>query len=388
MTPMTRPQAALVDAGVVALALLDSWLRAVDEGGGLFVSLVAALALAFRRRWPFLVFALTLPALYTAHVLIAPLVALYTVAATSHARRPVLACAVITALGDFHPWDYLPWPPNDPDLTEPFSELAGVILLGLIDTAVYASAPVALGFLVQTRRELSARFAELTAGREREKRLASETVLAQERARLAREMHDVVSHQVSLIAVQAGALRVTTHDEGVRETADAIRKLSVQTLDELRQMVGVLRAAGGHVPELAPQPRLGDIPRLVHGSGHNARVLLDGVSGRSWPDAVERAAYRTVQEALTNISKHAPGAPVTVQIAPWGTGLCVAIRNGPSTAAPPATDLPGGGHGLIGLRERAELLGGVLRAAPTNDGGFLVEAVFPNGSGPEQRRQN
>ncbi len=385
---MTRPRAAFLDAGVVALALLDSWLRAVDEGSGLFVSLVAALALAFRRRWPFLVFALTLPALYTAHVLIAPLAALYTVAATSPARRPVLVCAVITALGDFRPWDYLPWPPTDPDLAEPFSELLGGVLLGLIDTAVYTSAPVALGFLVQTRRELSARFAELTAGREREKRLVSETVLAQERARLAREMHDVVSHQVSLITVQAGALRVTTHDEGVRETADAIRKLSVQTLDELRQMVGVLRAAGGHVPELAPQPRLGDIPRLVHGSGHNARVLLDGVSGRSWPDAVERAAYRTVQEALTNISKHAPGAPVTVQIAPWGTGLCVAIRNGPSTAAPPATDLPGGGHGLIGLRERAELLGGVLRAAPTNDGGFLVEAVFPNGSGPEQRRQN
>jgi signal transduction histidine kinase len=375
---VTRPRAVLVDAGMVALALADSWFRAVDEGSGLVVSLVAALALAFRRRWPFLVFALTLPALYTAHVLIAPLAALYTVAAMSRARRPVLVCAVITGLGDF-----LPWPPTDHDLAELFSNP-----LGLIDTAVYASAPVALGILVQTQRELSDRLAELTAGREREKRLVSETVLAQERARLAREMHDVVSHQVSLIAVQAGALRVTTHDGRVRETADAIRKLSVQTLEELRQMVGVLRAAGGHVPELAPQPRLGDITRLVQESGHNASVLLDGISGRSWPDPVERAAYRTVQEALTNVSKYAPGAPVTVQITPWGAGLCVAIRNGPSTGAPPATDLPGGGHGLIGLRERAELLGGVLRAAPTDDGGFLVEAVFPNGSGPEHRRPN
>jgi signal transduction histidine kinase len=208
-------------------------------------------------------------------------------------------------------------------------------------------------------------------------------VLAQERARLAREMHDVVSHQVSLIAVQAGALRITTHDAAVRETADAIRNLSVQTLDELRQMVAVLRADGGHVPELAPQPRLSDIDRLVHGSGQAVRVVLDGVGDRSWPDPIERAAYRTVQEALTNISKHAPGAAATVQIAPWGSGLSVAVRNGPSRDAPSATDLPGGGHGLIGLRERAELLGGGVSAAATPDGGFLVEALLPNDRAPE-----
>jgi signal transduction histidine kinase len=370
---------ALVDAGLVVLALLDAWLRAAHEGSGLFVSLLAALALTFRRRWPFVVFALTLPALLTADVLIAPLGALYTVAATCRSRRTVLVCAVLAGLAEFLPWPLTGAHPEE-HLGESFGDL-----VWLIFAAVYAAAPVALGILVQTRQELCDRLADLTAGRERERELVTRTVLAQERARLAREMHDVVSHQVSLIAVQAGALRITAHDEGVRETADAIRHLSVQTLDELRQMVGVLRADGGHVPELAPQPRLSDISSLVRGSGQDVRVVFDGVSDRSWPDPIERAAYRTVQEALTNIGKHAPGAAATVEIARWRTGLSVAVRNGPSVATPSATDLPGGGHGLVGLRERAELLGGGVRAAATADGGFLVEALLPNGRGPEQR---
>jgi signal transduction histidine kinase len=441
---VTRPRAALVDAGVVTLALLDSWLRAVDEESGLVVSLVAALALAFRRRWPLLVFALTLPALYTAHVLIAPLAALYTVAATSPARRPVLACAVITGLGDFRPWDYLPGPSTDPNLAEPFTELLADVLLGLIDTAVYTSAPVALGILVQTRRELSDRFAELTAGREREKRLVSETVLAQERARLAREMHDVVAHQVSLISLQAGAVQISSADPNSREVARTIRELSVRTLDELRHMVGILRAAGGDLDELTPQPRLADLPRLIElsaldvtyeirhtagghpvqggtryaeGSGDgdgdeygNDRVgnggnrssgssngigsrAVDGgtgyggeaaaqerFGGRS--EAVERAAFRVVQEALTNVRKHAPGARVRVRVSETGHPegvrvLSVEVRNGPPDATAQAPGLPGGGHGLIGLRERAQLLGGTLDARPTDDGGFMVCAELP-----------
>jgi signal transduction histidine kinase len=366
---MTHRREVLVDAGVVALALLDAWLRATREGSGLVISLVAAAALVVRRRWPVPVFVLTLPALFGADVLIAPLAALYTVAATSRSHRTVLVCAVIAGVGKF-----IPWPPTAEDL-----HLRRTDLIGLIFATVYAAAPVALGYLVQTRRELSARLAELTARREREQHLVAETILAQERARLAREMHDVVSHQVSLIGVQAGALQVTTRDEQVRETAGVIRSLAVQTLHELRQMVAVLRAAGGHVPQLAPQPRLSDIPCLVQSSGQNARVLLDGVRGRRWPDPIERAAYRTVQEALTNIRKHAPGAPVSVEVAPHGGGLRVTVHNGPSPAPPPATELPGGGHGLLGLRERAELLGGDLHAAPTGDGGFLVQAIYPNG---------
>ena len=230
--------------------------------------------------------------------------------------------------------------------------------------------------MAQTRQELRDRLTELTTGRDREQRLLADRVLAQERARLAREMHDVVSHKVSLIAVQAGALRVTTGEDAARDAARTIRELSVATLTELRHMVGVLRTPGGPALDLAPQPQLADIPTLVAGSGHQARVDLDGAATGGWPDAIQRAAYRTVQEALTNITKHAPGARVTVQVTPWQMGLRVAVRNGPPPGQP-TPGLPGGGHGLIGLRERAELLGGTLRAEATPDGGYLVEATFP-----------
>jgi signal transduction histidine kinase len=358
----------LVDGCVLALAVTDAWLRAEHEQSALVVSLVAALALTLRRWRPLWAFALTLPALFSADILIAPSVALYTVAAGSRARRPVLLCAAVATLGYF-----VPWPPTHFHL----DELSGNFV-DFIDAAAYAGASVALGILVQTRRELSRHIAELAAGRERERQLEAESLLAQERARLSREMHDVVSHQVSLIAVQAGALRVTARDQDVRETADVIRRLSVRTLEELRQVVGVLRAAGGMAPQLEARSRLPDIARLVQAIGPHAQLQLDDIDGRRWPDSIEYAAFRTVQEALTNVTKHSPDAAVTVHVTPCQAGLRVAIRNEPSTASRPASDLPGGRHGLVGLRERAELLGGVCRAEPTEDGGFLVEAVFPH----------
>lgn len=375
MTVDQRTRAVLVDAGLVGLALLDAWLsNAYATRSALSLSVAAALALVVRRRHPVAVFALTVPALFSGYVLVAPLTALYTVAAVIRNRWPIAICGVLAGLGYL-----LPWPFDDADVIALFNDL-----LGLIYAAVFAGAPVALGLLARTRRELSDRFDELTAGRERERELLSRTVLAEERTRLAREMHDVVSHQVSLIAVQAGALSTTTADGQVREAADTIRRLSVQTLTELRQMVGVLRSSAGQAPELAPQPRISDIPRLIRDSGQDAGFDFGRTAGQRWPDAVERAAYRTVQEALTNAGKHAPGAPVTVTIAPAGTALRVLVRNDAPPGARPSSGTSGGGHGLVGLRERAEQLGGRFRAERTADGGFTVEAVFPGepGSGP------
>lgn len=366
-----RLRSVAVDAGLVALALLDAALNASTEDASraaLGTSVLAALALAVRRRWPYATFALNLPGLLIADVLIAPLVALYTLAATSRDRRPVFACAVIAGLADFTPW---PVSASDFHWNQRFGNL-----LYLIYAAAYVGAPVALGLLVQTRQELHDRLTELTESRDREQRLLADGVLARERARLAREMHDVVSHWVSLIAVQAGALRVTTRDETVRESASTIRELSVRTLEELRHMVGVLRTAGGPAPELVPQPGLGDITALVQGSGQDASVDLGGAATGAWSDAMERAAYRTVQEALTNITKHAPGALAIVQVVPWERGLRVSVRNGPPPGGP-TTALPAGRHGLIGLRERAELLGGTLCAGPTSDGGFVLEVTLP-----------
>ena len=156
---MARQRGALLDAGVFALAVVDAWLRAATEGSGLVVSLVAALALILRRRGPLLAFVFTLPALFTIGLLVAPFVALYTVAERSRPRGAVLSCAVVAGVGDF-----LPWPPTHFHLDEVLSHG-----LDLIDSVVYVGASVALGVLVRTRRELSARLAELTAARENDR---------------------------------------------------------------------------------------------------------------------------------------------------------------------------------------------------------------------------
>ena len=143
-------------------------------------------------------------------------------------------------------------------------------------------------------------------------------------------------------------------------------------------MVGVLRAAGGDGRELSPQPTLADLPRLVAASGLDA--VLDTVPRQSppaWPEPVERAAYRTVQESLTNIRKYAPGASVSVRVRADGGRLQVEVRNGPAAPGAEPLVLPSGGHGLVGLRERAQQLGGSLLARPTSEGGYLVSAVLP-----------
>jgi signal transduction histidine kinase len=197
-------------------------------------------------------------------------------------------------------------------------------------------------------------------------------------------MHDVVSHQAGLIAVQAGALQVTAKDAGVREVAGTLRGLAVATLEELRSMILVLRAAGAGPTELAPQPRLADLPRLVAESEAGAILEIAGYCPETLPllpEPIERAAYRTVQEALTNARKHAPGAATTVRVELRDDCLRVAVTNTATPTGPIGGDgqlqLPGGGHGIVGLRERAALLGGTLAAGPTADGGFKVRLSLP-----------
>jgi len=153
----------------------------------------------------------------------------------------------------------------------------------------------------------------------------------------------------------------------------------VATLEELRTMILVLRAAGAGPTELVPQPRLTDLPRLVAESEVDAVLHLFVPDDAALPEPVERAAYRTVQEALTNVRKHAPGSEVTVRLHAQGGSLIVQVRNGPPEPGAEPLLLPGGGHGLIGLRERAQQLGGTLVSRSTVDGGFLVHAELPTG---------
>ena len=186
-------------------------------------------------------------------------------------------------------------------------------------------------------------------------------------------MHDVVSHQVSLIAVQAGALQVSSPDPAARTAAGVIRSLAVRTLDELRQMVGVLRAEGAPTGGDKPQPTLDDLPRLVADSGLPAELVTDVTDDLAPP--LQRAVYRTIQEGLTNARKHAPGAAVRVSVRTSTATIDVVVENDPPTGA--ALILPSGGAGLRGLRERAELLGGRLTAAGGPDGAFRLAVSLP-----------
>ncbi|RSO37517.1 two-component sensor histidine kinase [Streptomyces sp. WAC 06725] len=373
----------------VLLSMVDAFLvNGLDMGLELGVSLVAAAALLLRRRLPLTVFLFTLPGLYIGYIWFAPMIALYTLAVVRAGRFRLGVCAVLLIAAHF-----LPYPVSDLD---PGADRENIQVL--IDATVTSAAPIALGLLVRTRRELAERIADLTHSLRREDRLIAERVLATERARLAREMHDVVAHQVSLISLQAGAVQVSAGEEAVRESARTIRELSVRTLEELRHMVGILRAAGGGAAdarELAPQPDLAELPRLIKMSALDVDYEHEVPDGACGAKAVERAAFRTVQEALTNVRKHAPGARVRVRVAAVRDGqaadgdggpgaprgLRVEVRNGPPDASAPAPALPGGGHGLVGLRERAQSLGGLLEAGHTPDGGFLVRAEFPGGVG-------
>ncbi|MEU5186057.1 histidine kinase [Streptomyces klenkii] len=364
-----RVRTALPIAVPALIAALDALLvNGSAPGLQSGVSLASAVALLWRRRFPLTVFAVTLAGIYIGYIWFAPMIALYTVATLRTDRRLLVGAAALLAAAHF-----LPYPISGLSFADRRD-----VALQFVDACVTAATPVALGLLTRTRRELGARLDELTRSRAREDRLLADQVLATERARLAREMHDVVAHQVSLISLQAGAVQISTGDEQAREGARRIRELSVRTLEELRHMVGILRAAGADTEELTPQPRLADLPRLIELSALDVTYenACDPEAVRS--EAVERAAFRTVQEALTNARKHAPGARVRVRLAEDAAErLLVEIRNGPPDAAVPAPGLPGGGHGLVGLRERAQSLGGTLEAHATREGGFVVRAGFP-----------
>ena len=238
----------------------------------------------------------------------------------------------------------------------------------------------ALGAWARTRVELLAALTERAEKAESERELMARDAVLTERTRIAREMHDAVGHRVSLMVLQAGAIEMAAADPGrVQELAGQVQTAGRQALDELRQMVGVLR--GGEVDDaapLGPQPGLDDLPRLIEQSrAAGMTVDLRGLPADTGPvdPAVGRAAYRIVQEALTNGGKHAPGATVCVEVERPADQLVVRIVNGPAHGTPVTAG--GGGYGLVGLGERVRTLGGRLRTEPRLDGGFLVEAVLP-----------
>ncbi|GCD96020.1 sensor histidine kinase [Embleya hyalina] len=356
-----------VDTALVALAAFDVWWNLEDSADASVLVLVAGAlasgALFLRRRLPLTTFALTLPACLVLDLQVVSAVALYTLAERSRDRRLLAACAIASAAASS-----VPWPRSD---VAQVHETWVLVYFGYL--LAVAAAPVLLGQLVQAHRDLSVRLDEIEEAREHERQLHAEAVVARERAQLAREMHDVVAHQVSLIAVRAGALQVVAPDSDTQEAARTIRSLSVGTLDELRHMVTLLRASTDAGTELTPQPTLADLRRLVADSAIQA--TLTGELPADITTTAQRTVYRTVQEALTNVRKHAPGATAAVQLFHHEHEFGVMVTN--TKATRPPLPLPGSHQGLIGLTERAELLHGSFTAGPLSDGGYRVRLEIP-----------
>lgn len=258
-------------------------------------------------------------------------------------------------------------------LEDPYAGLAAVVVALL------------LGLYVRARRSLLQALVERAERAEREQQLLAEQARAEERARLAGEMHDLVAHRVSLMVLQAGALRASTEDPDVETAAERLRGDGELALAELRQLVGVLRGGFRAVtPEDPPAPVAGPattdpIDELVTGA-HAAGLsvgLTDRVDWDRVDDAVRRTVHRVVQESLTNVAKHAPGAVTSIELDRVGDRVHVTVQNGPPTERiDRGLAHSGSGTGLFGLRQRVELLAGQLAHEPAG-GGYVVRAELP-----------
>ncbi|QEU96759.1 sensor histidine kinase [Streptomyces kanamyceticus] len=335
---------------------------------GLVVCSVALLALPLRHRFPLSTLAVTLPATVTEYLWLPAMLAMFVVACRA-SPRVIGGCGVLLFAAAL-----VPWPPAallDHSRPEVLTMVEGAGLLSL--------GPIVLGLLIRTRDELRHRLADLAATQHRERWLESQRAVTRERARLARDMHDTVSHHVGIIAVQSGVLSATERDGARRADIEVVREHSVRALEELRDMVGVLRGTDAGAAAAVGRTRLADLHGLTAESLLDVGVRIAVAPGTSWDPALEAVAFRIVQEALNNVRKHAPGAPVQVSVlTPEGhDALVVEVSNGPPGTDRTAPALPAGGHGLVGLRERAALVGGRVVARPTAEGGFTVRAELP-----------
>lgn len=333
------------------------------------LGVVACAAVWLRRRWPVALTVVMIPVgLLSNTAGGATLVVLFTLAVHRPFRYVAwIGGANLALIPVFF------WLRPDPDL--PFA--GSVAFTALLTVSVFG-----WGMFVRSKRQLMLSLRDRARHAEREARLRAERAQQLAREAIAREMHDVLAHRLTLLSVHAGALefRPDAPREQIVRAAGVIRESAHEALQDLREIIGVLRT--GDADESGrPQPTLAALDVLVAESREaGMSVVLDALvtDPATVPAAVGRTAYRIAQEALTNARKHAPGTAVTVTVtgAP-GDGLAVTVRNpAPATEPPP---VPGSGQGLIGLTERAALAGGRLAHGPTGDGGFEVRGWLPWG---------
>jgi signal transduction histidine kinase len=253
----------------------------------------------------------------------------------------------------------------------------GSLLGYAIGAAGSFAAAVALGLYVAARRRVVDGLRERAERLDREKELLAERAVAEERTRIAQELHDIVAHNVTLMVVEAQALGAIIHDDRVTQSADAIADLGRQAMSEMHTTLRLLRG-DSETPELAPQPGLDQLEPLLEQlrrAGLEIELAIEG-QRHPLPRSVELSAYRIIQEALTNVVKHAAGARTEVKLAYATDALELTVVDRGETARPPAATEPSNGHGLIGMRERVALFGGTLttHALPN---GFRVTATLP-----------
>jgi signal transduction histidine kinase len=355
----------LIDS-IVAAARTSGGAGAIPEGFAYLAGVAVALPVALRDRWPLAAWRVAIVVMpfiiwltiavgaadppYTVPALLMYLMVLYSVAVRCD-RQVTLAVWTITVLGAW--------------IVHPDS-------MALV--TVLATIAVLFGYNVRIRRTATARLVE----EEQRTQLAegAQAVLA-ERARIARELHDVVAHHMSVIAIQAEAVPLKAAGDPAQLEAGLaeIRQLSLEAIAELRQVLGVLRDQDGRT-DTAPQPGLDRVDELIANARAAGLAVLVKRAGSldGLPPAVGLSAYRIVQESLSNAMRHAPGAAVAVDLARDRDELRLRVANGPGAAE---SGPPGAGQGLVGMRERAALLGGTLDAGPAQGGGFEVRATLP-----------
>jgi signal transduction histidine kinase len=367
MSRMQRVDAALAVVLTILLELqvvLTPGLRHRLAAGAVYGAI--CLGVALRRRFPGLVgfgtqavLSLTVDHLQgpAGPVTIAWFCALYALAVWTRLWVFVAGAAfVIVANGGLHL------------VTDPGSQEAGP------QFGVGAAVVMVLVRLVIGGRDRQLRLAQ------REREVAAREAVVEERERIARELHDVIAHHVSTMVMQAGAERRTLGDEqaATRDVLGTIERVGRGALTEMRRMVTMLRQEpereSGH--ELSPQPTLGDVPELIRqmqAAGLPVTLQLTG-EPRVLPEGIELSAYRIVQEALTNALKHTRGARASVEIRYGRDQLELLVRDNGSPTSPA---VQGGGHGLVGMRERVAMYGGSIEAGPDQPAGFAVRVRLP-----------
>ena len=382
------PRDRLADALLFLLALaltmfvlLDGVVRHVAPAPlstDLVLGVASSAGVWLRRRWPAeLAILISLFSLYSASAAAVGLIALFTVAAYRRfaVAAPIAAGYVAASL-------LMPLIRAD----QPGSFWTYIVPVVLCSAAV-----LAWGMFVRARRQLARARLEQVRHAESERELQLDRARQLERTRIAREMHDVLAHRLSLLSLDAGALemRPDAPPDQIARSAIVIRESAHQALEDLRQVIGVLRAGqdgqpdGGTGPD-RPQATLADLPELAEESRHvgtPVRLTCQVPDPAEVPAALARSTYRIVQEGLTNARKHAPGAEVTLTVRGRpGEGLTIEASNpcpAGASGPPGSSGIPGAGTGIIGLSERVSLAGGHLEHGPASSGDFRLRAWLP-----------